>query len=172
MISKILYSRLNKLMEYMLNMATENAVYSMPNKYLVGAMILDKKGIPISYGINKYNKTHPAMASNPHFHEYQTFIHAEIDAIEKISDEKLKNAHSIIVARLGKEKSIVNVNGRYVSKWVPVFRLARPCLGCQYHIYNNTNIKDIYYTNEHGELVMIDPNLSADQSLYVGTNDT
>lgn len=108
--------------------------------YFVGAIILDRKGNILSYGTNSFCKTHPYQkklserVSITNKRE-QIYLHAEISALVKCNSQ----AHTIIVARIGKNESI--------------YRLAKPCPLCQEAI-RQAQIKKIYYTNNKGDLVL------------------
>lgn len=68
-------------------------------RYQITAIILDKKGRPLSIGKNSYTKTHPIMAreSAKHGEPYKVFLHAEIDAIVRCKD--MSKATRIVVMR-------------------------------------------------------------------------
>lgn len=72
---------------------------STKNQYVVTARIYDKRGILLSTGRNSYTKTHPRMAElgkRVGFHNNEkTFIHAEMDAINRCSN--LDKAYTIEV---------------------------------------------------------------------------
>lgn len=84
-------------------------------RYQITAIILDKKGRPLSIGKNSYTKTHPIMAreSAKHGEPYKVFLHAEIDAIVRCRD--MSKATRIVVMRF-------DANGLPVN--------AKPCPIC------------------------------------------
>ena len=84
-------------------------------RYQITAIILDKKGRPLSIGKNSYTKTHPIMAreSAKHGEPYKVFLHAEIDAIVRCKD--MSKAARIVVMRF-------DANGLPVN--------AKPCPIC------------------------------------------
>jgi tRNA(Arg) A34 adenosine deaminase TadA len=103
----------------------------MPRKkFHVIATIYDKRGRPLSVGVNSYDKTHPLQAkyaiqcNKPE----KVFLHAEIAAIVKLS--KPWRAHTIKVER-------------YTSEGVPVN--ASPCVICRKAI-EAIGIKNIIHT--------------------------
>lgn len=107
------------------------------NGYRIGAVIVDKKGSVLSYGFNSYVKTHPKMLYNPHFSEFQIFVHAEADAIYHLGYKT--DPYTLIVCRLSKSNQVMN---------------AKPCIGC-YSEIKRSSIKKVYYTNEKGDLVLL-----------------
>ena len=111
----------------------------------MGAVVLDKKGCVLNYGFNSYVKTHTRMLYNPMYNCEQIFVHAECDAIYGVNYKV--EPHTIIVCRL-------NRRGEYM--------IAKPCQGCYLEI-KKANIKKIYYTNENGELTLIDSRLTVEE---------
>ncbi len=103
----------------------------------VGAVIISRKGAPLSYGFNSYIKTHPKMLLNKNYSEGKIFVHAECDALYKL--HKGESAYAIIVARIGAHNQ---------------FLLSRPCEGCWREI-QSAGIKNVYYTNDNQELVLM-----------------
>lgn len=99
-------------------------------KYIITAIIRDKKGNILSIGKNSYIKTHPLqkkyalIAGLPH----KQYIHAELAAIIKLKD--VSKAYSIEVIRL-------NNKGEGL--------LAKPCIICQQAI-KNTPSEHIIHT--------------------------
>jgi tRNA(Arg) A34 adenosine deaminase TadA len=114
--------------------------------YNVAAVVLDRKGNPISYGFNSYAKTHPKQHYNKVFSAHKIYLHAETDALYKI--HKADAVHTMIVCRLGKKNQ---------------FLLAKPCVGC-FSELKVSGLKYVYYTNNDGELVLL--NLETDIDSY------
>lgn len=83
-------------------------------------------------GKNSYIKTHPLQAKHAKAlgMGYKTFIHAEINAISRLSYLDLEKAHKIVVTRFGKSGDPL---------------LSKPCPICQRAI-SFTNIKIINHT--------------------------
>lgn len=109
-------------------------------QFNLGAIVTDKKGQILSYGFNSYQKTHPKQyLYNKGIRDDRIYLHAEIDSLIKCSTMS-HAAHMLIVARLGKD-------GR--------LHMAKPCAGCMKAI-KESHIKYCYYTNDNGELVLID----------------
>jgi len=112
---------------------------SSDSKYLIGAVCLDRGGNVISYGFNSYSKTHPLQ-----YHYAQKtqkkeriFLHAEIAAIIRAR----RKIDTLIIARI-MYKSL-----RY--------GLSKPCPICTLAIME-AGIKNVYFTNSYGELVLLD----------------
>jgi tRNA(Arg) A34 adenosine deaminase TadA len=99
-------------------------------RYVVTAIIYDKRGRVLSIGKNSYVKTHPQMKKHGEKVglPQKIFLHAEIHAIVKCRD--IEKAHKIVVMRFDK-------NG--------VAKTSKPCPVCQSAI-NETNIKIIEHT--------------------------
>lgn len=109
----------------------------------VGAIITDKKGNILSVGNNSYIKTHPKQKKyNLYINPTKIFLHAEIDSLVKCRDEP----HTMIICRIGKDGKI---------------RLAKPCKGC-YNAIKDVKVKQVYFTNNYGELVLLDTSLSVE----------
>lgn len=111
-------------------------------KYFVGAVILDRKGNPVSIGFNSYTKTHPYQkllsdTVKMDEREMQFYLHAEINALIKCNCVP----HTLIVARIGVEDKIL--------------RLAKPCPLCQKAI-RQSSLKKVCYTNDNNELVLLE----------------
>lgn len=87
-------------------------------KHSVTAIILDKRGRPLSLGRNSYEKTHPlqAKAAQEAGEPYKVFLHAEVAAIVRLSDKDKERAHKMLVTRYNKEGKPLN---------------AKPCRVCQ-----------------------------------------
>lgn len=100
--------------------------------YHLTAIIRDKKGNILSIGRNKFGKTHPMMYNLQKKIGVKditkTFIHAEIDAIIRLSD--ITKAYSIEVYRPLK-------NGGYGN--------SKPCEICSKAIRDLTTIKRLTY---------------------------
>lgn len=112
-------------------------------KHSIGAMILDRKGSVLSVGFNSYIKTHPMQYTyNKDINPTRIFLHAEIDALVKCRGEP----HTLVVARIGKDGKI---------------RLAKPCKGC-FNAIKDAKIKKTYFTNNNGELVLLNTDISVD----------
>jgi deoxycytidylate deaminase len=113
-------------------------------KYFVGALALDSRSNPVCVGFNSYTKSHPYQKklseriSIENIRE-KIYLHAEISALIRCKGE----AETLIVARIGVDDNI--------------FRLARPCPICQEAI-RQSGIKKVYFTNDQGELVLMDQN--------------
>jgi len=114
------------------------AEYDYTKQYTIYAAILDKKGQIISIGKNSFIKTHPKQFSyNQYSNPFKLFLHAEIDALLK---NKTDNGYMMIIARMTKTGLI---------------RSAKPCIGC-FNAIQESNIKKVYYTNNEGELTLLD----------------
>lgn len=114
--------------------------YDYSKCYTVYAAIADKKGQIISIGKNSFVKTHPKQRSyNLYRNPNKIFLHAEIDALLKY---KTDNAYMMIVARVTKSGLIKN---------------AKPCFGC-FTAIMESNIKKVFYTNDDGDLTLLDEN--------------
>lgn len=110
----------------------------------IGAVVLDKKNSILNYGFNSYIKTHTRMYYNPLYNTHQIFVHAECDAIYGVNYKV--EPYSIIICRLNKKNEFMN---------------AKPCAGCYLEI-RQAGIKKIYYTNELGELTLLDNDIAVD----------
>ena len=95
----------------------------------ITAVIMDKRGQPLSIGRNSYTKTHPlqAKAAAKVGQPERIYIHAELDAIIRCKD--MDRAYKIVVSRYNKQGQPVN---------------AKPCLSCQY-ILSQTKLK-VFHT--------------------------
>lgn len=93
------------------------------------AVVMDKRGRPLSIGRNSYTRTHPlqARAAARVGQPERIYIHAELDAILKCRD--IDKAYKIFISRYNKQGQAVN---------------AKPCLACQY-ILSQTKLK-IFHT--------------------------
>lgn len=120
---------------------------NMHSGYNVGAVVIDRKGSPISWGYNSYTKTHPKTTYGKYKSD-KIFLHAELDALTKIHKDKA--AYAMIICRLGKEGQIL---------------LSKPCPGCYFEI-QNSNLKDVYYTDSLGKLVLLDTSVDIDNYVY------
>jgi deoxycytidylate deaminase len=137
--TKTLYKRLNKLKEHLEQIPIQQ-------KFRLGAIILDKYGIPISIGFNSYVKTHPVMLNfrSPKVDfgfgidkESKIFLHAEMDCLIKGLSKK-SEWHTLIVARIGADGEL---------------KLAKPCQGCSEMLKGH--FKNIYYTDNSGNLILM-----------------
>lgn len=103
----------------------------------IGACIFHKKAI-ISLGRN-----HPFQSVkhlHPRFTKWPTSIHAEIDSILKA--RRPVQGCSMLIIRINKQ-------GRLM--------LAKPCKHClSYIVYTGIGFKNIYYTNNSGEIERLD----------------
>lgn len=93
------------------------------------AVVMDKRGRPLSIGRNSYTRTHPlqARAAARVGQPERIYIHAELDAILKCRD--IDKAYKIFISRYNKQGQPVN---------------AKPCLSCQY-ILSQTKLK-VFHT--------------------------
>jgi tRNA(Arg) A34 adenosine deaminase TadA len=125
---------IKKLKRVLLNRLQENGIEK--NKYLLGAVCLNKKGSIISYGFNSYDKTHPkqmiyAIRVN---RPSKVFLHAELSALLKVKEKP----YSLIVLRM-------NRSGILAS--------SEPCPICSLAI-KEKGIREIIYVNTRSELVI------------------
>ncbi len=128
------YTILNRLLQKMKD------EYDYTKQYTVYAAIADKKGQIVSIGKNSFIKTHPKQYSyNQYRNPHKIFLHAEIDALLKYKSD---NGYVMIIARMTKTGLIRN---------------AKPCIGC-FGALQESNIKKIFYTNDDGELTLLDEN--------------
>lgn len=124
------------LLDNLINKIKLNFDYS--KSYNVGTIITDKKGNILSFGINSYSKTHPKQLHyNKICNPTRIYLHSEIDALIKCKSE---NAHTMIIARITKKGET---------------KIAKPCEGC-FNALRDNGIKKVYYTNNYGELVLLD----------------
>ncbi len=120
-------------MKQYLRIAKQVAKQSEYGKYRVGAVLVSASGIIVGVGNNK-RKTHPQQkryavkAGMPD----RLFLHAEIAALI----DREKYAPTIVVCRLTKK-------GRLA--------MARPCPVCMLAL-KLAAVREIYYSNEYGEL--------------------
>lgn len=113
------------------------------NQHKVGAVILDRKGNLLSTGFNSYTKSHPRQyLYNKNFNPTKIFIHAEIDALVRCRGIP----HTLVISRIGKDGKV---------------RLAKPCKGC-YNAIKDVKIQRVFYTNDNGELVLLDTDVTLD----------
>jgi deoxycytidylate deaminase len=115
-------------------------------RFNMGSALVNKNGTVLSYGFNSYVKTHPKIVQNPKYADVKLYLHAECAAIYK--NHKDNKPYAMIVAR-------INDHGQ--------FRLAKPCLGCYSEIKTVQTLKKVYYTNDSGELILLDLKLSVDE---------
>lgn len=120
-----------------------NNLDDIKGQHKVGAVILDRKNNVLSIGYNSYIKTHPKQyIYNKHINPTRIFLHAEIDALVRCRGEP----YTMIVARIGKDSKV---------------RLAKPCKGC-FNAIKDTKVKKVFFTNNNGELVLLDTDMSLD----------
>lgn len=132
------YPTLSRLILRMKERNTNNIQFNL------GAVVVDKRGNPLAYGFNSYSKTHPIQKLyNKNINDDAIFLHAEISALVKCINVP-QEAYGMIVARLGKDGKI---------------KLAKPCRGC-FAAIKDSKINKVYYTNDKGELVLLDTSLS------------
>lgn len=131
------YKILNKLKYKMLE--------NKHDGFNIGAVVLDKKNVILNYGFNSYVKTHTRMLHNPLYNTHQIFVHAECDAIYGLNYKVVP--YTIIICRLNKKNEFMN---------------AKPCAGCYLEI-KNAGIRHVYYTNENGELTLLDTTVPTDE---------
>lgn len=99
-------------------------------RFVITALIYDKRGRVLSIGQNSYVKTHPIQAQyaeqagEPH----KIYLHAEIDAIIKCTD--IAKAHKLVLFRFHEDGSPA---------------MAAPCKVCQEAIAK-TPIKVVVHT--------------------------
>jgi deoxycytidylate deaminase len=89
----------------MLNRCIELASQLQNRKQRVAAIIADKKGRILSFGVNSYTKSHPKMAwYASKFNDFnKIFLHAEIASIIACD----KKPHTIYIARVSKAGKIL-----------------------------------------------------------------
>jgi deoxycytidylate deaminase len=99
-------------------------------KHNLTAIIKDRKGRVLAVGRNSYEKTHPLQykAGVATGRPNQTFLHAELAALLKISD--WQKAYRIEIFR-------------YTKDGKPA--LAAPCKACQF-ILKQTGVKEVIHT--------------------------
>lgn len=132
------YPTLSRLIAKMKDRTTNKAQFNL------GAVVVDKRGNPLAYGFNSYSKTHPIQKLyNRNINDEAIFLHAEISALVKCINIP-QEAYAMIVARLGKDGKV---------------RLAKPCKGC-FAAIKDSKINKVFYTNDRGELVLLDTSIS------------
>lgn len=99
--------------------------------YKLAACLLDKRGRPVSYGINSY-KSHPLAV---YYSDYP-FVHAELDVCV---GHGLRNCSGLdlVVVRVLKDGSLT---------------MAKPCNACT-KLMQDIGIRKTIYSNWAGELV-------------------
>ncbi len=110
----------NRFMEIAKETSKKSSYY-----HQLGAVVV-KKNKPLSVGYNKPHKTHPE-AKTP----FKT-VHAEFDAIKKLSEDELRGA-TIYVLRNAKSGS----------------RMAKPCRFCM-ELIRLVGIKKVVYSSDVG----------------------
>lgn len=122
------------------NELVELAKSSPAENHRVAAIITNKRGIPVSTGINQPSRTHPIQAwyAKSAGLADKVYLHAEMHSLIR---NKSDDAHTMYVLRLGRGGQI---------------RMARPCEICQTAILASEDIEEVYYstddTNKTGEL--------------------
>ena len=107
------------------------------NYHKVGAIVLDKKGNVLSVGFSSYTKSHPRQYFyNKKINPNKIYLHAEVDALIKCKGEP----HTMIIGRVGRDGLV---------------HIARPCKGC-YNAIKDVKVKKVYFTNNYGELTLLD----------------
>lgn len=97
---------------------SKNKKNSVVNKPHLTAIVYDKRGRILSIGRNSWTKTHPAQAraAAKVGEPYKVYLHAEVDAIVRLSDIEKEKAYKMVVMRY-------NANGKPMN--------AKPCKVCQ-----------------------------------------
>lgn len=113
-----------------LKLAIEQAEKSEHN-YRVGAVIFKGKKI-VGYG---YNQVRSCSRIPERYRKHRNSVHAEQIAI--LNSKRDISGHDILVIRISRKGKLL---------------LARPCEYCMASI-DHVGIKNIYYSNELGELV-------------------
>ena len=117
-----------------LNSAIEAARKSIMYPYKVGCVCFKGKRI-LSTGFNQ-KRTSKGIPNK--YKKYVETLHAEHHAIMKVKDKELLTGASILIIRI--------THGGRLS-------MARPCENCMASIIH-FNFKNIYYSNENGEIIM------------------
>lgn len=131
------YKELNKLKSFLIK--KKDSIIVDSNKYIVGAFAYDNKGRLLSKGTNSFVKTHPQQKKYADYVglNYKIYLHAEISAIIKANSK----IDTLIVAR--------------ILQYTNETALAKPCPVC-YEAIRQAKIRKVYFTNEHGELVLLE----------------
>lgn len=104
-------------------------------KVSIGAVIFKGKRI-LSSGHNELRSS----PIHPKYKKYHNSLHAEQAAVMNLDWTKLKNA-SILVLK--------------ISKTLKILSNAKPCDMC-YNLLKTIGIKEIFYSNQYGEIVRLD----------------
>jgi deoxycytidylate deaminase len=85
----------------MLNLAIKLASQLQNKKQRICAIITDKRGRILSFGVNSYSKTHPRMAYySAKCNDYnKIYLHAEMDSLIHCKQK----GHTLYVARVDKK---------------------------------------------------------------------
>lgn len=87
-----------------------------------------------------FNQIRTSNAIPDRFKKFIEALHAEQHAIMRVPNKELLNGASLLVIR-------INRNGKLTN--------ARPCKNCMKTI-NYFKISNVYYSNENGEIVMME----------------
>jgi len=135
-------TRINKIFDLL----TEVAIATPPMASAKISAAIVYKGRIISIGTNS-TKTSPFQKMFSH-HGEAIHLHAETSAIKNALrniDESDLSKCSIFVCRV---KKINN----HSNNWI--WGISKPCKGCQRAIAT-FNIKNVYYTNDHGSISIL-----------------
>ena len=119
-----------------LKKAIESAERSKMYPYRLGCVVFRGKRI-LSCG---FNQIRTSNAIPDRFKKFIEALHAEQHAIMRVPNKELLNGASLLVIR-------INRNGKLTN--------ARPCKNCMKTI-NYFKISTVYYSNENGEIVMME----------------
>ncbi len=119
-----------------LKKAIESAERSKMYPYRLGCVVFRGKRI-LSWG---FNQIRTSNAIPDRFKKFIEALHAEQHAIMRVPNKDLLNGASLLVIR-------INRNGKLTN--------ARPCKNCMKTI-NYFKISNVYYSNENGEIVMME----------------
>ena len=113
----------------------------------VGALITDRRGLPIAFGHNQY-KTSPFQARFGRNSD-SIFLHAETDCIKNAlnslsSPNPDLSSYYLWILRVKK----AHPHGPFIPA------LSAPCLGCQRAIVT-FNLRRVYYTNTLGDFARL-----------------
>lgn len=133
------YKALSKLRTYLIE--RKESIIVDDNKYVVGAFAFDSRGMILAKGTNSFVKTHPRQKQLADCVglEHKIYLHAEVSAIVKSSAK----IDTLIVTR--------------ILQHTDEIAMARPCPVCCEAI-RQAGIKKVYFTNEEGELVLLNVN--------------
>ncbi len=119
-----------------LKKAIESAERSKMYPYRLGCVVFRGKRI-LAWG---FNQIRTSNAIPDRFKKFIEALHAEQHAIMRVPNKELLNGASLLVIR-------INRNGKLTN--------ARPCKNCMKTI-NYFKISNVYYSNENGEIVMME----------------